>query len=287
VARSALPGLLLAVFVLGVTLAGALIAGPTGGSPGIWLERTAGGLSSALGRIGSALPFGYAFAAGMLAAVNPCGFVLVPAYLGSYLWSDGRTARRSLLGRALTFSVAVSFAFVALFATAGLLLGGAGTLIALSLPWLGLLVGALLVTYGSLAVTGGPMPSLAAGERLAGPFTGAVARQGLLGYAAYGVAYALASLGCALPIFLSVVGSALSQGILRAVLLLALYGLGLSAVLTASALVAALVGTDVVARMVWARRLMPSLAAALLLLAGACITYYWLTAGDLLGKLLA
>src|SRR6476661_3146053 len=32
-----------------------------------------------------ALPFGYAFGAGMVAAVNPCGFVMLPAYLSLYL----------------------------------------------------------------------------------------------------------------------------------------------------------------------------------------------------------
>jgi cytochrome c-type biogenesis protein len=285
--RHGLSALLLAVLVLALTVTGALVAGPTGGSLAMWLERTSGGLSAAIGRAGSALPFGYAFAAGMLAAVNPCGFVLVPAYLGTYLWSDGQTVRRRELGRALAFSVAVSAGFVVLFAAAGLLLGGIGTVIVLSLPWLGLLVGVLLVAYGALALTGGPTPSLAASERLAGPFTAAAARPGLPGYAAYGVAYGLASLGCALPVFLTVVGGALSQGLFRAVALFVLYGLGLSAVLSATALLAAVLGTGVVARLRWARRLMPPLGAALLLLAGAYITYYWLTAGDLLGRLLA
>jgi cytochrome c biogenesis protein CcdA len=142
------------------------------------------------------------------------------------------------------------------------------------------------VAFGALAITGGPTPFLDAGERLAGPFTVAAARPGLLGYAAYGVAYALASLGCTLPVFLTVVGGALSQGVLRAIVLFVLYGLGLSAVLSGTALVAALIGTGVVARLRWAQRMMPRVAAALLLLAGAYVTYYWLTAGDLLPNLL-
>lgn len=284
--RHALPALLLSVLVLAVTVTAALLAGPTGGNPGIWLQRTSNGLSSGLGRAAAALPFGYAFGAGMLAAVNPCGFVLVPAYLGTYLWSDGQTVRGRLLVRALAFSMAVSAGFVVLFAATGLLLGAIGTVIVLSLPWFGLLVGVLLVAYGALALTGGPTPSLAAGERLVRPFTAAAVRPGLPGYAAYGVAYGLASLGCALPVFLTVVGTALSQGLLRAVALFVLYGLGLSAVLSATALMAAMVGTGVVARLQWARRLMPPLAAALLLLAGAYITYYWLTAGDLLRRVL-
>ncbi len=285
--RRALGAAMPAFLVLAVTVALALAAGPSGGSVGLWLARTSGGLSVGLGRAGAALPFGYAFVAGMLAAVNPCGFVLVPAYLGTYLWRGGQMARGRLLLRALAFSAAVSAGFVALFAAVGLLLGGIGTVIVLTLPWIGLLVGVLLVGAGALALAGGPSPSLAAGERLAGPFSTAAVHPGLPGYAAYGIAYGLASLGCALPVFLTVVGGAMNQGLFRAIALFVLYGLGLGAVLSATAVVAAALGTGVLARLDWARRLMPAVGAALLLLAGAYITYYWLTAGNLLGRLLA
>ena len=54
-----------------------------------------------VGNIGSFLPLGFAFAAGMVATVNPCGFVMLPAFLTMYLTdqqgdasdaSEGRTA---------------------------------------------------------------------------------------------------------------------------------------------------------------------------------------------------
>ena len=35
--------------------------------------------------LGNFLPFSFAFVAGMVAAVNPCGFVMLPAYLTIYL----------------------------------------------------------------------------------------------------------------------------------------------------------------------------------------------------------
>ena len=280
-----LPAALLAAVVLAATVGAALAGGPTGGTVGMWFERLSGSLSVRLGGVGTALPFGYAFGAGMLAAVNPCGFVLVPAYIGTYLWTDGRTARWRLLLRSLGFSGAVTAGFVVLFAAAGLLLGGIGAAIVPSLPWLGLMVGVLLIAAGAVALVGGPSLSLAAGEELAGRLGEAAARPGLVGYAAYGMAYGLASLGCALPIFLTVVGGATTQGLLGAVGLFILYGLGLGVVLSTAAVAATALGTEIVARLGQARRLMPAAGAALLLLAGAYVTYYWLTAGGVLAKL--
>jgi len=99
------------------------------------------------------------------------------------------------------------------------------------------------------------------------------------------MAYGLASLGCALAIFLTVVGGATTQGLLGAVGLFILYGLGLGVVLSTAAVAATALGTEIVARLGQARRLMPAAGAALLLLAGAYVTYYWLTAGGVLAKL--
>jgi cytochrome c biogenesis protein CcdA len=281
----ALPAALLAAVVLVATLLLAAVAGPTGGAPGRWLAATSAGLGRGLDGVGAALPLGYAFAAGMLAAVNPCGFVLLPASLSLHLGTGLPTPRWRLALRALGVSVAVTGGFVVLFTAAGLLLGGLGAAIVRSLPWLGLAVGIVLVAAGALALVGGWFPSLAAGERLAGRLQPAAQRRGLLASAAYGVAYGLASLGCVLPIFLSVVGGAVTQGPAAAIGVFVLYGLGLGAVLSVASVAAAVVGTGVVGRLRPVGRLVPPAGAALLILAGAYVTYYWLTAGGLLAGL--
>src|SRR5256885_10683764 len=76
-----------------------------------------GGVSN----VAELLPFGYAFAAGMVAAFNPCGILLVPSLVAYYLSAD---APPSSLGgrstRALGFGVAATCGFVVLFAAAGL-----------------------------------------------------------------------------------------------------------------------------------------------------------------------
>jgi cytochrome c-type biogenesis protein len=272
----ALPAGLLAAVVLVATLVAAAVE-PAGG-PTQWVATLSAGLGH--GVDGAALPLGYAFAAGMLAAINPCGFVLLPASLSIHLGTRDPAPRWRLALRALATGGSATAGFVVLFTAAGLLLGGIGAAIVRALPWFGLLVGAALVLTGAMALTGGWFPSLAAGERLAGRFR--PMRRGVVAGAAYGVAYGLASLGCVLPIFLSVVGGAVTEGPAAAVGAFVLYGLGLGALLTAASLAAALLGTGVLGRLRHIGRLVPAAGAVLLLLAGAYVTYYWLTAGALL-----
>ena len=64
--------------------------------------------------LSSLLPLGFAFTVGMVATVNPCGFVMLPAYLGLYIGTDTgdesvRLDRR--MARAGTVSVAVGLGF--------------------------------------------------------------------------------------------------------------------------------------------------------------------------------
>ncbi|MGA7671260.1 MAG: hypothetical protein WBW04_12620, partial [Nitrolancea sp.] len=74
-----------AIAVLAVASIAALMTGSdlspiTGG-----VEHASSNGSTWLRDLSIALPLGYAFGAGMVAAVNPCGFALLPAYLGLYL----------------------------------------------------------------------------------------------------------------------------------------------------------------------------------------------------------
>jgi hypothetical protein len=70
--------------------------------------------------VGNLLPAGYALGAGMAAAVNPCGFALLPAYIGLYLGTESATAPR--LARAVAVGAAMTTGCVALFGLARLVL---------------------------------------------------------------------------------------------------------------------------------------------------------------------
>jgi hypothetical protein len=70
----------------------------------IFVERISSTISDAASRAGEVW-WVYAFALGAVAAFNPCGFALVPAYLGLYLRDD---ITRPGLGARLSRSVAVA-----------------------------------------------------------------------------------------------------------------------------------------------------------------------------------
>ena len=106
---------------------------------------------------------------------------------------------------------------------------------------------------------------------------------GISTYLAYGLAFALTSLSCTLPIFLTVVRGALTaRGIGPALTGFLLYGLGMGAVLTTITLTAACFTRVVLGPTRQLGRFLEPVSAVLLLLTGAYVVYYWLTVGGLL-----
>src|SRR5262249_19534899 len=110
---------LIAWAAVALTLAAAILGALQGGSEGLILivSTLAGGATDTLQVVGDAVPLGYAFGVGMAAAVNPCGFALLPTYLGLYLGSAAgdRRAWPAQLGRALLISATMTASFVVLF----------------------------------------------------------------------------------------------------------------------------------------------------------------------------
>lgn len=267
---------------LWVVAVGALLTGPTGGHIIGLGESFSASTSAALHRLGTILPLGYTFAAGMVSAVNPCGFALLPAYLGLFLGDRRTTSAGRRVARALLISGTVTVSFVALFGTFGLVLAATRSVIGSIVPWLGLLIGLLFIALGAYLIAGGSIEEGLSG-RLAQQVGFAAVRPGLPGYAAYGFAYGLASLGCTLPIFLSVVGGGLvSSAAWLVAVQFVLYAFGLAAVLSALTLAAAAFDLGVLRRVRAVGRYFPMVSALLLLVTGAYVAYYWLTVGGVL-----
>ena len=268
------------------TLAGAVAAARQGSDStlSIAVATLAGEATNRLQGIGEAIPLGVAFGLGMAAAVNPCGFALLPTYLGLYLGTatGERIPWPAQVKRALQVSTVMTMSFVALFGAAGLILGFLGAAVGGWLVWVSLATGVVLAIAGGRLLAGGSLDAPAA-ERLADRLGGAANRTGLLAYAAYGLAFGLSSLGCTLPLFLTVVGIGLAGGgIAGALGQLVLYALGMSAVVSVLTILVALFGRGVLARVRVAGRVLQPLSAALLLATGGYIVYYWLSAGGIL-----
>ncbi len=231
------------------------------------------------------LPFGYSFGAGMVSTVNPCGFSLLPAYLSLYLGGEDGDATPSRFlfrgGKALLIGTAVTLGFTVLFSFVGVIIWAGGYILMQYLPWLGLFVGAVLASLGLFLLAGKSVyASLPA--RLAN-LIGNPTSQGFNTYCLFGIGYGMASLGCTLPVFLVVVGSAIkSQGFSGGLFQFVSYSLGMGAVLTALVLSFALFKGGLTIYLQRALPYMGRVAGALLLLSGSYQVHYWLTKGGLL-----
>ncbi|MFA5775629.1 MAG: cytochrome c biogenesis protein CcdA, partial [Ilumatobacteraceae bacterium] len=106
--------------------------------------------------------FAYSFLLGVLAAVNPCGFALLPAYLLYFLELDNsgeRGTQRASLRRALIVSSAVSSGFIAVFLIVGTISRLFTQWLELNAKYAGFAIGIALIFIG-LAMLAGWKPPL-------------------------------------------------------------------------------------------------------------------------------
>lgn len=240
------------------------------------------GAENAMNNLVNLLPVGYAFGAGMVASVNPCGFFLLPSYISYHLGTEEAgfyeaSALRRILKALLLGSVA-TLGFVVIFAAAGSLISAGGQWLITVFPYAGVVIGLGMAILGLwLLVTQGTMGIMAASRVTISP------QRNLRNVFLFGVVYAIGSLSCTLPIFLVVVGSGLaSQNLLTAFGQFISYALGMGTILVAVTLGSALFRGTVAT---WLRKATPYIhrASALFLIgAGIYLTYYWLFEGDLL-----
>ncbi len=223
----------------------------------------------------------FAFLVGTVATVNPCGFVLLPAYFTRRFEADATAGADKIttianalkIGAVTTAGVLVVFGLVGSAVSLGLLwLTGA-------MPWAGFAVGIVLAIAGLMVLAGKhigfPLPSGIGGGGGGGR-----------GDFVYGLGYGIVSLSCTLPIFLSVTAVTLTGGRAAAALNFIAYALGMGTVLTALSVAAALARNGFSDSF---RKFLPYVnraGGALLFLAGLYVSFLWgfaLFAADLPG----
>ncbi|MGY4709430.1 cytochrome c biogenesis CcdA family protein [Mycolicibacterium sp. CBM1] len=219
---------------------------------------------------------GLALAAGMVAALNPCGFAMLPAYLTLVVRrEDVAPGRITAVARALAATAAMALGFLAVFGAFGLLTVSVASTVQRYLPYATIVVGILLVALGVWLLSGRELTvaglgRLGRGQRWA-------PTSGLWSMFGYGVGYAIASLSCTVGPFLAVTGSALRTGsAIDGVLVYLAYAAGFALVVAVLAVSVALASTALVDRM---RALLPyvnRISGAVLLVVGLYVGYYGL-----------
>ena len=213
-----------------------------------------------------------ALAAGMLAAVNPCGFALLPAYLSMLVVGDDSPTRSRAVGRALYLTAAMTLGFAGVFAVFGLAVAPVASGVQQYLPWFTVFLGATLVVLGGWLAAGRSvrMPQLRRRSSTARPLT-----RSFWSMTGFGAGYATASLTCTIAPFLAVVVAGFrSDSVLVGLGLFLAYAAGMGLVVGAVAVAVALAQHSLVRGMRRSGAWVPRFSGVLLLVAGAYVAYY-------------
>jgi len=216
--------------------------------------------------------FAYSFLLGVLAAVNPCGFVLLPAYLLYFLGLDnssGHGTQRASLRRALSVSSAVSFGFIAVFMIVGTISRLFTQWLELNAKYAGFAIGIALVIIG-IAMLGGWKPPLTT-PNISGGKDRTFSAMFL-----FGVAYAIASIGCTIGFLTTAIfGSIGTNGFLSGVISIGMYGVGMALLVSALTVTLAFAQSGLLRFLRGGLQYIDRLAAGFIVLTGAYLTWYW------------
>jgi cytochrome c-type biogenesis protein len=234
-----------------------------------------GSIESAIAGLVSVLPVGYAFSAGVVASVNPCGFLLLPSYVLYQLGAretgfyERSASQRTM--KALALGSVATLGFVVVFALTGGIIATGGVWLNTVFPHARAVIGAGIAGLGLWLLITGKTIGIVAASRVA-----VTPRRNLGNAFLFGIAYAISSLSCALPIFLVVVGSALSsRDWTDALSQFVGYALGMGSVFIAVTVVAALLRQAVPAKLKGMVLLIHRLSALLLVAVGLYLIYDW------------
>ena len=215
--------------------------------------------------------FAYSFMLGVLAAVNPCGFVLLPAYLLYFLGIDSNN-QQAPVKRALVVSAAVSSGFLLVFIIIGTISRLFTQWIELNAKYAGLLIGLALVVMG-IAMLAGWKPSFItptiAGQR----------DRSLRAMFVFGIAYAVASIGCTIGFLTTaILGSIGVNGFASGVVSIVLYGAGMALLVSTLTVTLAVAKGGLLRVLRNGLRYMDKLAAGFIVLTGLYLSWYWYVA---------
>lgn len=216
--------------------------------------------------------FPYSFILGVMAAVNPCGFVLLPTYLLYYLGTELNRETESpavTLRRGLSVGAAVSSGFIALFLVVGIITRGFTKVIQDNADYASLVIAIALIAMG-IAMLSGWKPSIAQ------PNMAINKQRTWRNMFVFGIAYAIASLGCTIPLLITaVLGSFGRDGYVSGVISVVLYGLGMGLLVTSLTVALAFARFGLVSIIKRGFPIFDKVASLAVLLTGVYLAWYW------------
>ncbi len=212
------------------------------------------------------------FIRGMLAAVNPCGFVLLPTYLLYFLGLSNAESgvRTAPIRRALVVSAAVSAGFLSVFLVVGAIAELFTNWVVANAKYLTAVIGVGLVVLGVAMLFGYRLP-------IATPKLDAGGRDRTVrSMFVYGIAYAVASIGCTIGLFIATLfQTAGRKGYVAGVANVVAYGLGMALLITALTVTLAVANVGLLKVLRSGMQYVEMLAGAFVLLSGLYLLWYF------------
>ncbi len=216
-------------------------------------------------------PLALAFAAGLVATVNPCGFAMLPAYLSYFMGIEEEDRTTGTAVRtALAVGSVVSLGFLLVFGLTGILITAGFRIVIDLIPWVAIVVGFGVIALGIALLRGDEMTvGLPKVQR-------ASSGRGYRSVFLFGVSYAVASLSCTLPVYLTVVATQVTRGsFVSGVATFLAYGTGMAIVLVAVTVALAIGKRSLVTWLRDSARYISRVSGLILIAAGLYIVWFW------------
>jgi cytochrome c biogenesis protein CcdA len=212
------------------------------------------------------------FIRGLVAAVNPCGFILLPTYLMYFLGVSGGApgTQKASLRRALKVSAAVSTGFLTVFLIIGFLSVPLRSTISSNSKYVTGFIAVALIVLGAAMLFGYKppfmTPQIDSGKK----------DQTVTSMFVYGVAYAVASIGCTIGLFLATVFSARpDETFIDSVGNMVAYGAGMALLVSALTVGFAFANTSLLKFLRNSMQYIDRVAAAFVVLSGLYLAWYF------------
>ena len=213
------------------------------------------------------------FIRGLVAAVNPCGFILLPTYLMFFLGLEGVRpgTQRATLRRALLVSASLSAGFIAVFLVAGAISYNFTTWINENSKYATVVIGASLLVLGIAMLFGYKLPFMTPDLR-----TGDTTERTVRAMFVFGLAYAVASIGCTIGLFIATVFSTSArEGVAAGAANVLAYGAGMALLVSALTIALAFANTSLLKVLRSGMPYVDRIAAAFVVLSGLYLLWYF------------
>lgn len=212
------------------------------------------------------------FIRGLVASINPCGFVLLPTYLMYFLGVSAANGemQKAPIRKALFVGSMVSLGFLVVFFAIGAVTQYWTQSLLENAKYATLVIGVLFVGLGIAMLFGFKLPigmiQVKTGER----------DRTLRSMFLYGIAYAVASLGCTLPLFMSTLfQTGEREGYWAGVANVVMYAVGMAVVVISLTLALAAANASFVRWLKAKMQYVEMVSGAFVLLSGAYLIWYF------------